>query len=643
MCGIAGYLVVGADATALDCRLQAMADALAHRGPDAQGLWRGPGVALVHRRLSIIDLSSGDQPIGNEDGSIQVVFNGEIYNYRDLRDELIKLGHRFRTQSDTEVLVHLYEQAAEHGSGDVEQRLAERYLARLRGMFAFALWDGRRRQLILARDRLGIKPLYYYRDSHRLIFASELKALLVHADVPREVLAEALADYLTYGLVPGGKTIFRHIGKLPPAGFLVVRPEEPARAVRRYWQLTMAPESGRSIGAWQEAIRAKLDEVVRLHLIADVPVGAFLSGGIDSSVLVALAAGQTQGQLRTFSMGFHEEDFSELPQARRVAEQFGTLHTEQIVTPDAARLVDELSYYYDEPFADSSAVPTYLVSRLASRSVKVVLSGDGGDEAFGGYARYAHDLAESRWRRRLPRWLRRTVLASVARVYPKADWLPRPLRAQTRLTNLSLEAWDAYANTLSLCRPHVRRRLLHRDLSSQLDGYRPEELIADAFQRAPAGDDLAGMISADVRVILPDDFLVKVDRASMACGLEVRPPFLDHELLELAARIPSELKVRQGRTKWILRETYRHLLPAGIADLPKHGFEIPVDQWLREPLRDMVEDTLLSAASPVAPYINVQEVRRLYERHRRGWGQHGQVLWSLLMLARWAERYARRR
>jgi asparagine synthase (glutamine-hydrolysing) len=332
-----------------------MGDALAHRGPDAEGFWSEPGAGLVHRRLSIIDLAGGDQPIANEDGSLQVVFNGEIYNFHELRAGLEAKGHRFRTQSDTEVLVHLYEEDG------------ERLVERLRGMFAFALWDRARRRLLLARDRLGIKPLYVYRDADKLLFASEPKALLAHPGVTAEVDPAALEDYLAFGMVPGRRSIFRGVEKLPPAHVLVVTPGRLDAAPRRYWQLRVEADESRTAEEWQEEVRAKIDETVRLHLIADVPVGAFLSGGVDSSIVVASSAGRTEGPLQTFAMGFREEAFSELPYARRVADQFGCLHVEEVVTPDAVSLVDELTRYFDEPFADPSAVPTYLVSRLAAR------------------------------------------------------------------------------------------------------------------------------------------------------------------------------------------------------------------------------------------------------------------------------------
>jgi asparagine synthase (glutamine-hydrolysing) len=626
MCGIAGVLFADPQRPADAAALKAMGDSIAHRGPDGEGYWREPGVGLVHRRLSIIDLAGGAQPIGNEDGTIQVVFNGEIYNYRELRMGLEARGHRFRTQSDTEVLVHLYE--------DEGERLVER----LRGMFAFALWDRNDRRLLLARDRVGIKPLYVYRDAEKLLFGSELKAILAHPGVSRALDVAALEDYLAFGVVPAPRSIFEQIEKLPAAHVLTARAGDWG-SPRRYWRLRLEPDHGPGPAEWQEAVRAKVDEAVRLHLIADVPVGAFLSGGLDSSAVVATCGQVAAAPVQTFSIGFQEESHSELPYARRVAEQFGTRHAEEVVTPDAVGLVDELTRYYDEPFADPSAVPTFLVARLARRGVKVALSGDGGDEAFGGYARYAHDLKEASLRRWLPSWFRRLALAPAGRAWPKTDWLPRPLRAKTLLTNLGRDAGGAYANTLTLCRPPLRRRLLAPDLARSLNGHDPERMVREGHAAAPPDDALGGMIAADVAMLLPDDFLVKVDRASMAHGLEVRPPLLDHELLELAARIPSRWKVHNGETKWVFKQAYRNRLPAEVTERRKQGFEIPIDAWLRGPLRDAFESAVLDPRARAGALIDQAAARSVYRAHLRGTGRNGAVLWSLLTLARWADRY----
>jgi asparagine synthase (glutamine-hydrolysing) len=626
MCGIAGVFYADRNREVEPALLAAMSGAIAHRGPDGEGTFRAPGVGLVHRRLSIIDLAGGRQPLGNEDGRIQVVFNGEIYNYRELKRELETKGHRFATSSDTEVLVHLYEECG------------ERLVERLRGMFAFALWDGTRRRLLLARDRVGIKPLYFRREAGRLLFASELKAILAVGDVPRDLDAAALEDYLALGVVAGTRTIFRGIEKLAPGHTLAIDADHWDAAPRCYWRLEFHADESRSVDDWQAAVRAKLDETVERHLIADVPVGAFLSGGIDSSVVTALASRKSREPIQTFSIGFREDAFNELPDARLAAAKYGTRHTEAVLTADAAEMLDELCWYYDEPFADSSAIPTMLVSRLAAQHVKVVLSGDGGDEAFGGYARYPHDLSEAAIRRCLPVWLRRGLLAPLGRAWPKADWMPRFLRAKTTLTNLAADESAAYANTLAICRPPLRRELLAADVARSLNGHQSEQLVSDAYSLHP-GDPLSRMIAADVATLLPEDFLVKVDRASMAYGLEVRPPLLDHELLELAATIPSRFKIRGGQTKWILKQSCRDLVPAELLTRKKRGFEIPIDRWLRGDLAPMFQDLVLASRGPGADLLNRRRAAALYDEHRRGRGRHGAVLWSLLVLCKWAEKF----
>lgn len=627
MCGIAGVLYADANRPVDRSILQGMGESIAHRGPDAQGFWIEPGIGLVHRRLSIIDLSGGDQPIGNEDGSIQVIYNGEIYNYRELRRDLESRGHVFKTQSDTEVVVHLYEDLGEH------------CVERLRGMFTFALWDRPKHKLVLARDRVGIKPLYIYRDREKLVFGSEIKAILAHPDVERAIDPAGLESYLAFGMVPGPGSIFRCIEKLQPAHVAVATPEQLDRPTTCYWQLRFEPDHRPTADEWIEQVRAEVAEAVRLHMIADVPVGAFLSGGLDSSAIVASSAKLANEPLQTFSIGFHEEQFSELPYARAVATQYGTYHREELVTPDAVSLLDELTHYFDEPFADPSAIPTFHVSRLAKRSVKVALSGDGGDEAFGGYARYGHDIREAAVRRHLPQWLRHRILGPLAQVWPKADWLPRPLRAKTALTNLSLDAAAAYANTLSICRPPLRRQLMAPDIARCLNGHDPGRVIRESYSTAQPDDALAGMISADVATILPDDFLVKVDRASMANSLEVRPPLLDHKLLELAARIPSQFKMRDGESKWIFKRTMEKELPATSVSRRKQGFEIPIDAWLRGPLREMFEASVLAPGARGSELINTDVARGLFRSHLAGVGRHGHSLWSLLVLARWANRY----
>ncbi len=626
MCGITGILFADGLSSIVRGDVDGMTRSIAHRGPDARGLWTGRGVALAHLRLSIIDLASGDQPISNEDESIQIVFNGEIYNYRELRSELIAKGHRFKTNSDTEVLVHLYEQ---HGLD---------FINRLRGMFAFALWDAREERLVLARDRVGQKPLYYMRSDSRLLFGSEMKAILAAPDVEREVDLESLEDYLTFGVVPGERSIFRNIHKLPAAHYLVISRSNWHTKPIRYWSLSSEVEKNRSEAEWIEVIRAKFRETVNAHRVADVPVGAFLSGGLDSSAVVAALAEAGGPRLTTFSIGFQEESYSELVYARQIAKKYGTEHIEAIVTPDAVSSLEDLVCYYDEPFADASAIPMMHVSRLASQHVKVVLSGDGGDEAFGGYRRYAHDLREASVRRYLPKLMRENVLSPIANCWPKADWLPRALRAKTSLKNLSMSDSHAYANTISIFRNPLRSQLFRADVRQKLNGHIPESRIWSAFGD-PGSDALRGMIAADIHMLLPDDFLTKVDRASMAYGLEVRPPLVDHEFLELTSRIPSSFKVHHGQTKWIFKRVCDHWLPEDIVHRPKQGFDLPIDEWLRGPLRELFADTILAPSSRIAEFLDPGRIIQLRDAHQRSTGRYGQMLWSVLVLGTWMENY----
>jgi len=626
VCGLTGIVFADKNRLVDQQLLRSIANRIAHRGPDAYGAFVQDGVGLAHLRLSIIDLAGGDQPMGNEDGTIQIVFNGEIYNYKDLRKKLISRGHRFRTASDTEVLVHLYEE------------FGPEFVHELRGMFAFALWDSVRERLVLGRDRIGQKPLYYYHDQEKLLFASELKAILAYPGIPRELNIEALDDYLAFGVVPGQQSIFANIRKLRPAEILVLDRLNWTTLPLNYWRLQAEPDHSRSEGQRVRDIREKLYETVDVHRVSDVPIGAFLSGGLDSSAVTTALASASNEQLTTFSIGFHEKEFSELEYARKIAKRCGTNHIEEIVSPEAAASLQDLVQYYDEPFADHSAIPTMHVARLASQHVKVVLSGDGGDEAFGGYSRYAHDLKEARIRRFLPWPLREYFLSPIARFWPKMDWLPRYLRFKTALTNLSLSDAQAYANTISIFRNPIRRRLFHPDIQESLSGYTPETQIWRGYG-VPGRDVLKGMISADIHMLLPDDYLTKVDRASMAHGLEVRPPLVDHEFLELAAQIPTSMKVKSGQTKWIFKQMCRGWLPDDIIDRPKQGFEIPIDQWLRGPLRDVFEETVLSPGAYVSRYLDVELIRKLYHAHLRKTGNNGLMLWALLVLGAWMESY----
>ncbi len=604
-----------------------MSDAIAHRGPDAEGFFTEDlGIGLAHRRLSIIDLGGGDQPMGNEDNSLQVVFNGEIYNYQELRKQLEGQGHRFRTNSDTETLVHLYE---EYGRDLVNH---------LRGMFAFALWDRAARTLLLARDHLGQKPLYYALDRDRLLFGSEIKAILAYGEVSRDIDPQALEDYLAFGFIPGRKSIFSSIRKLEPATTLMVKNDSWKTSEVRYWALKGEVCDNRTETEWKATVAETLSESVETHRIADVPVGSFLSGGLDSSAVTGVLATNGDEPVQTFSIGFHERKYSELEHAQVVADRFNTQHTEAIVTADAIESLSALTKFYDEPFADASAIPTMRVAELASADVKVVLSGDGGDEAFGGYARYAHDLQEDFIRHWIPKWVQKIFLGPVAGAWPKADWLPRPLRLKSVLTNLSLSPAAAYANTLCLCRSKLRKRLLSSNVRERLADYAPEQQVIDAFGEHP-DDPLRGMLAADIRITLPDDFLTKVDRASMAHSLEVRPPMVDHQFMDLAWSVPSALKIRRGETKWIFKNASEKWLPTDIIYRKKQGFEIPIDAWLRGPLRPFFEQTVLDDGNILSEYLNLATVRTLFQQHCNRSGRHGNVLWSILVLGAWMNHY----
>ncbi len=625
MCGIAGIIRRERNAPVSSQTLRQMGDAIAHRGPDGEGFYRARGVGLAHRRLSIIDVEGGKQPLCNEDGTIHVTFNGEIYNFQELTRWLIGLGHRFVTRSDTEVLVHLYEE------------LGERMVERLRGMFAFAIWDSKRERLFLARDRVGIKPLYYQFDEEQLVFGSEPKAILAGSNLAPEIDPISLENYLCFGMVIGPRSIFKGINQLPPGHTLTLSREHWLANPKRYWQLKFEPVS-KTVAEWQEAVQAKLAECVRMHLMADVPLGAFLSGGVDSTTLVALASQEHSSPLQTFSIGFEEETHCEARFARTTAANWNTQHTEETIRPNAVELLNQLSEYFDEPFADASALPTYLLCKLARQKVKVAISGDGGDEAFAGYSRHAHDLWENRLRRCFPNWVRAKLLKGVANAWPSGAWVPKPLRFKNLLTNLSLSPARAYANSVAICRQPLRRRLLSPDVLTHLQQHDPKRELMQAFETGRKGDVLSGMLAVDTNVILPDDYLVKVDRASMACGVEVRPPFLDHEFLELTAKIPSEYKYRDGTGKWILKQAFRKVLPLETRMRPKKGFEVPLNEWFRGTLRDRFYDEVLKSGGKIESLLDRDAVAKLYQEHERG-VQHGTTLWAILVLSHWANQY----
>jgi asparagine synthase (glutamine-hydrolysing) len=627
MCGIAGVAYADPRHPVGRDLLRRMTEVMRHRGPDADGFHLGAGVGFGHRRLSIIDVAGGDQPIYGEDRRTVVVLNGEIYNFRDLREELIARGHVFATRTDTEVIVHAYE---EYGPSCVE---------RLAGMFAFALWDDARRRLLLVRDRLGKKPLYYHaREGDRLLFASELKALLQDPSVKRAPDLVALADYFAFGAVAGPRAAVEGVAQVPPAHYLVW--EDGRSRLIEYWEVPPAAPAHRSeadtLAAFDEALRRS----VQARLVSDVPLGAFLSGGVDSSAVVEAMARLSDRPVVTTAVGFTEQRYSELPYARLVAEALGTDHREVLVEPRAAEILPRLAWHLDEPFADSSALPTYYVARAARERVTVALSGDGGDEVFAGYQRrYGLNRWERRARRWLPAGLRRAVAGPLGRWYPKADRLPRPLRARYVLQNLAVSFERAYFNDLCLFRDDERQRLLVPEFQRAVGGHDPFEVVRVHFDRTRGLDPLARLLYVDLKTWLPNDILVKVDRMTMANSLEVRSPLLDHRLVEFAATVPSDLKYRGRTSKYLVKRHLEGRVPAAAVHRPKQGFEIPVSEWLRGALRGLAEDLVLSARALGRGYVRPDAVRTLWRRHQARVGDHGAQLWALMMLELWHRQF----
>lgn len=618
MCGIAGKVHSERNRPVEASLLRRMTGALAHRGPDDEQIHVEEGVGLGICRLAIIDLQGGRQPMSNEDGTVRVVFNGEIYNFQALRRELLASGHTLTTRSDTEVIPHLYEAL---GTG---------FPSRLRGMFALALWDGSRRRLILARDRLGKKPLVYAELADGLAFASELGALLQDPSVRREIDLEALDAYLHCQAIPSPRTIYRAVRKLPPGHLLVW--EKGAARVERYWSLHFRPKTEESVPEIRRRIRDLLDESVRLRLESDVPLGVLLSGGIDSTAVAAVMAQHLTRPVQTFCVGFEEEGYSELPQARRLAERIGALHHEAVVKLDPAALLPVLARHYGEPFADKSAVPSYYVTKMAGQELKVVLSGDGGDEAFAGYPRYLSSRLGAAWswlpagRRRLAEPLLRGALSSGSGT------------ATGRLSRHGLEALAPSAKSVLFPEffPGYRLGALYRVEVRRAVGAAWEEEMLARWRALPDDlDDLDAGLALDYGLYLPETLLVKMDIASMANSLEVRSPFLDHVLLEYAASIPGSLKVTGGIGKAILRESLADLLPPEILHGPKRGFSAPVGSWLRGPLRSYAEELLLLQPRGLPEFFHPEAVRRLWDAHQAGRENHAMRLWALLVFEVW--------
>lgn len=622
MCGICGKIYFDRSRAVDGHLLESMAEVLKHRGPDDSGVYVAGHVGLGHQRLSIIDLSAaGHQPMANEDSSIWIVYNGEIYNFEELRCELETKGHVFKSHTDTEVIIHLYE---EQGTDCVQ---------RLRGMFAFAIWDSRRQQLFLARDRAGKKPLVYAVADGAFLFASEIKSLLQDPAIDRAVNPEALSHYLTYQYVPGPLTIFRGIHKLPPAHTLVLRSGKVE--IQPYWQLSYAAKREAGLDGLVEQFRDIFAEAVRIRLRSDVPLGAFLSGGIDSSAVVAMMSRLSSQPVKTFSIGFEESDYDELGYARSIARQFYTEHTEFVVKPEAIKILPRIIRHYDEPFADPSAIPTFYVAQLTRQHVTVALNGDGGDESFAGYERYLADRLAARYVQ-LPRFVREGIIRRIVDLLPYQDARWSMVRRLKRfISGAAEDPAQRYLAWLCYFTNEMKAEIFSAAFLEKTAAADSVAIMAEMFRRADAESPLERALFADVMLYLPYDLLVKVDIASMAHGLEARSPFLDHKVMEFAAALPPGLKLHGSQTKFFLKRAFADLLPREIRERRKMGFGVPLHRWLRQELKQPAHDILLDRRSIERGYFKPAAVRQLLDEHTGLRADHSYRIWALLLLELW--------
>jgi asparagine synthase (glutamine-hydrolysing) len=600
--------------------LRRMNDTQHHRGPDEGDTYVEPGVGFGHRRLSVIDIAMGQQPLGNEDGSVMVCYNGEIYNYRELTAQLKELGHTFKTKSDTEVIVHAWEQWGED------------CVHHFRGMFAIGLWDRNRQVMFLARDRLGVKPLYYAMTPDGwFAFSSELKALRMHPSLPRTIDPQAVEDYFAYGYVPEPKTIYQGALKLSPGFRLTQKVGAPLAAAEQFWDVPFKLHQKMTESDAQGELVERLREAVKIRLVAEVPLGAFLSGGVDSSAVVAMMAGLDEGAVHTCSIAFKDKAFDESEYAQQVAQLYQTDHFVETVDTDDYGLLDTLAGLYDEPYADSSAIPTYRVCQLARQRVTVALSGDGGDENLAGYRRYRYAMAEERVRGRIPLGLRKPVFGTLGRLYPKADWAPRVFRAKTTFEALSRDLVEGYFHGVSIMTDAMRQQLFSDKFRQQLQGYRAIEVMRGHAAQAPTDDPLSLIQYLDMKTYLPGDILTKVDRASMAHALEVRVPLLDHKLVEWISGLPPELKLKGSEGKYIFKKAMEKYLPQDILYRKKQGFAVPLAAWFRGPLRERVQQALLGPSLAATGIFNQDFLRQMVEQHLSGRRDYSAPIWTVLM------------
>ncbi len=621
MCGIAGIFHLETAKPVDPARIRLMTDAMLHRGPDGNGCWTAPGVGLGHLRLSIIDLEGSAQPMLSEDEADVLTFNGEIYNFQEVRAELAALGHRFRTSGDTEVILAAWRQ---WGVGCLD---------RLNGMFAFAIYDQRHQRLFMARDRLGVKPLHYASLSDgSVIFASELKGLLAHPALRRAPDPQAVDDYLAFGYVPDHRCFVAGVKKLPAGHYLMLERGKPLPAPVQYWDVDFSRRARGSVSDLQAELLHHMREAVASRMVADVPLGAFLSGGVDSSTVVALMAERSTQAVKTCSIGFDVAELDESDYARRIAERFATDHRSRTVSPDDIAIIDQVAAQFDEPFADASMLPTFRVCQLARESVTVALSGDGADEAFAGYRRHVFHHGEERVRGLLPQGLRGPLFGGLGALYPKADWAPRPLRAKSTLLSLARSGAEGYADAVGVTGHALRQSLYSESQRTALGGYRGEEHMIALMQAAPARSGLDAAQYADMKLWLPGDILTKVDRTSMAVSLEAREPLLDYRLIEFAATLPEAMRVRGGQGKWLMKRAMRGTLPDDILYRPKMGFVSPIAQWFRGPLADQARAIASGSALARSGWFNTARLSEIAEAHISGRSDNARLLWQLWML-----------
>lgn len=620
MCGIAGIFDTQGTREIDQALLARMNQAQHHRGPDETGLHAEPGVGLAHKRLSIIDLSSGHQPLFNEDGSVVVVFNGEIYNFVELMPELLALGHTFRTHCDTEVIVHAWEQ------------WGEKCVEHFRGMFAFALWDRNKQTFFMARDRMGVKPLFYAMlDNGLLLFGSELKVLTAHPDLRREIDPCAVEEYFAYGYVPEPRTIYKQALKLPPAHSLTIKRGQHLPTPKAYWDLPFKSAGPISEEDAQRELIDRLRESVKIRLLSEVPLGAFLSGGVDSSAVVAMMAELSNEPVNTCSIAFNDKAFNESEFADMVANRYHTNHYIETVDTEDYDLIDTLAALYDEPFADSSAIPTYRVCQLAKKRVTVALSGDGGDESLAGYRRYRYFMMEEQLRAWLPLGVRRPLFGFLGQIYPKMDWLPRIFRAKTTFEAIARDSVEGYFHGVSVMPDRIRNQVFSKQFRQQLQGYRAIEVMRGHAQHFPGDDPLSLVQYLDFKTYLVGDINTKVDRASMAHALEVREPLMDHKLVEWISGLPSSVKLRGREGKYIFKKSLEPYLPNDVLYRLKMGFSVPLASWFRGPLKQRVRDVMLGPTLSETGIFDQKFLNQMVNQHESGVRDYSASIWAILM------------